>query len=187
MSITVTVREGLGLAKVLSRRDGRAALRQHFQVQFGLALPDSPRRVSAQDVAVVGLGPGAWLATHETAGNDWARQLESVLGASASISDQSDSYVLLRLQGFAVRETLAKLVPIDVHQRVFTPGQVAETVASHMGVILWRLEDDPQGAPVFELAVSRSIAASLFQALLAATPNSESVARLAAGHTMAHT
>lgn len=186
MIMTVTVREGLGVAKVLTRRGTFAALGQHFQVHFDLTLPNAPRRVSARDVAAVGLGPGTWLVTQERGGNDWARHLRSVLDDSASVSDQSDAYVILQLAGSDLREKLAKLVPIDLHERTFAPGHVAETIGSHLGVILWRLDDDPQGAPVFELAVSRSFSASLYHALAAVAPNSKSVTRLAAAHPIFH-
>lgn len=186
MSMTVTVRHGLGLAKVLARRDALAALREQFQAHFGLTLPNAPRRVSVRDVAVIGLGPGSWLVSQEGSGNDWALHLKSVLGDRASISDQSDAYIVLRLTGPDLRTTLAKLVPIDLHDRIFAPGHVAETIASHLGVILWRLEDDPLRAPVFELAVSRSFSASLYEALATIVADSESVTRLAASHTINH-
>lgn len=183
MSIIVTPREGLGVAKVLARRDTMVTLRQHFEVHFGLTLPNALRRVSVHDVAAVGVGPGAWLVVQEGGGNDWPRHLKSLLANSACISDQSDAYVVLRLTGSDLRETLARLVPIDLHSRVFAPGHVAETVASHLGVIVWRLEDDAK-RPVFELAVSRSFSASLYHALAAIVPNSESVRRLVAAHTI---
>jgi sarcosine oxidase gamma subunit len=39
------------------------------------------------------------------------------------------------------------------------------TVAAHVGITLWRLEDDEAGSAVFELAVFRSLATSLWHAL----------------------
>lgn len=186
MSLTVTLREGLGIAKVLARRDTLAELRQHVQAQLGLTLPNAPRRVSVYDTAAVGLGPGTWLFTREGGGNDWAPHLKSMLGGSASISDQSDAYVVLRLTGAGVRETLAKLIPIDLHDKVFVHGDVAETLASHLGVMVWRLEDDAC-APVFELAVSRSFSASLYHMLAVIAPDRECVIRLAAAHAIGHT
>lgn len=186
MSIRATVREGLGLVKVLERRDGSAALRQHFHARFGIALPEAPRRMTGSDVAVMGLGPGVWLASKEATGNDFAPVLKALLAGTASISDQSDAYVVLRLEGPGLREVLAKLVPIDLHERAFAPGDVAETLAAHIGVILWRLANDGADLPVFELAVSRSYAASLYHALSMAAPGSETVAGLAAAHRIEH-
>jgi methylglutamate dehydrogenase subunit D len=64
-----------------------------------------------------------------------------------------------------VRDALAKIIPLDVHPAAFRPGDVASTVASHMGVTLWRLEDAAHGSPVFEFAVFRSLAGSFWHAL----------------------
>jgi heterotetrameric sarcosine oxidase gamma subunit len=161
----ITTRDGLGMTKVLARRGQTAALARLFQTHFGISLPNAPQRVAAGDVAVLGLGPDIWLATREQGGNDFAVALRPLLAGAASISDQSDAYVGLRLTGSGVRETLAKLIPIDLHPRVFAVGQVAETIAAHIGVLLWRLEDAVDGSPVFDLAVPRSSSVSFCHAL----------------------
>jgi sarcosine oxidase subunit gamma len=161
----ITPRDGLGMTKVLARRGQAAALVQRFQAHFGIALPNAPRRVAAGDVAVLGLGPDMWLAIREQGGNDFALTLQPLVTGVASISDQGDAYVVLRLTGADVREALEKLIPIDFHPRVFAVGHVAETIAAHMGVLLWRVEDAADGSSVFELAVPRSICVSFCQAL----------------------
>ena len=161
----ITTRDGLGMTKVLARRGQAVALAQRFQTHFGISLPSAPRRVASGDVAVLGLGPDIWLATREQGGNEFALGLQPLLTGLASISDQSDAYVGLRLTGPGVRATLAKLIPIDLHPRVFAVGQVAETIAAHMGVLLWRLEDAADGSPVFDLAVARSLSVSFCHAL----------------------
>jgi methylglutamate dehydrogenase subunit C len=163
-AVHVATRTNMGIAKVLARKNAIATLAQLFQTHYGIDLPNSPRRAAAQGLAVIGTGPGAWLVTHENPPNSLATSLKMLTGPSASISDQTSAYIILRLAGPKVRETLAKLVPIDVHGRSFQPGDVAETVAHHMGVILWRL-DDVDGYPVFEMAVARSLAVSLRHAL----------------------
>ena len=156
----ITPRDGLGMTKILARRGQAATLTQQFQAHFGIALPTAPRRVTSGDVAVLGLGPNMWLAIHE-----FGLALQPVVANSASITDQGDAYVALRLTGPAVREALERLIPIDLHPRVFAVGQVAETIAAHMGVLLWRLEDATDGSSVFELAVPRSLSVSFCQAL----------------------
>ena len=161
----ITTRDGLGMTKVLARRGQAAVLARQFQTHFGTTLPNAPRRVASGDVAVLGLGPDIWLATREQGGNEFALALQPLLAGAASISDQSDAYVGMRLTGPGVRETLAKLIPIDLHPRAFAIGQVAETIAAHMGVLLWRLEDAADGSPVFDLAVPRSLSVSFGHAL----------------------
>ena len=63
-----------------------------------------------------------------------------------------------------MRAALCKLLPIDLHPRAFRPEDVAVTSAAHIGVIVWRIGGD-DGAPVFELAAFRSMAASLWHAI----------------------
>jgi heterotetrameric sarcosine oxidase gamma subunit len=113
----------------------------------------------------LGLGPDSWLASKERDGNDFAVSLRAALGTIASVSEQSDGYAVLRLSGSKVRETLAKLIPIDLHPRAFRPGNAASTVASHIGVTLWRLDDSTDGLSVFEMVMFRSLAASFWHAL----------------------
>jgi len=52
------------------------------------------------------------------------------------------------------------LVPLDLHPAVFPPGSAAVTLAGHIPLTLWRLEDG------FELAVPRSYSHD-FQHMLA--------------------
>lgn len=165
--VIVTQRDGLGLATVLERRGRQAELQQRVRERFGIEMPRGPRRLAVNGTAFIATGPGAWLATCEGAGNNFAPRLREQLGDLASISDQSDGYAVLRISGPYVRHALCKLVPIDLHPRAFEIGNVAGTVAAHISVILWRLENGSGGAAVFELACYRSFADSFGSALTA--------------------
>jgi heterotetrameric sarcosine oxidase gamma subunit len=172
--ITAVVRDGLGLATVLARKGAAEALTARVRQRFELELPVKPRRAAASDgafasdVAFAGTGPGAWLAIAERGGNEFAARLMDDLEGLASVSDQSDGYVLIRLTGGRVRDVLAKLVPIDVDPRAFQVGDVASTVASHMGVTFWRSPDERDASPVFEVVMFRSLARSFWHALVEA-------------------
>jgi methylglutamate dehydrogenase subunit D len=163
--VLATERDGLGLATVIVRKGEIAALAKHVRERFGIELPHAPRRITSGDVAFAGIGPGAWLATREQGGDRFAFTLRAAIGDVASVTDQSSGYALLRVTGPRLRETLAKLVPLDLHPRAFEPGDVASTTASHIGATLWRLEDAADSSPVFEIAVFRSFAASFWHAL----------------------
>jgi heterotetrameric sarcosine oxidase gamma subunit len=159
------VRQGLGIAKILVRKNAASALAQRVQTHFNCELPTLPRRTRGNELAMMGLGPGSWLAMCEDGGNDLASSLKTILGPFAAISDQSDAYEVVRLMGPHLRAALSKLVPIDIHERAFKVGDVAETIAGHVGILFWRL-DDAAGAPVFEIAVARSFSVSLRHALI---------------------
>lgn len=163
--VVATDRDGLGLAVVAARKGQRPALSKCVLERFGITLPDGPYRGTAGRIAFAGTGEGIWLATQEMGGNVFTTVLEREIGSMAAVTDQSDGYAVLRLAGPRLRDTLAKIISIDLHSRAFKSGDVASTVASHMGVTLWRLDDDPDGSPVFEVAVFRSLAGSFWGAL----------------------
>ena len=162
--VNIAERDGLGLASLHVRKDKGAALIQRIHESFQIELPQKPHRAFAGDVALAGIGPGAWLAIHNDASNAFAVSLRKTLGDLASVCDQSDSYVVLRVSGRRVRDAMTRLVPIDLHPFAFKSGDVAVTVAAHIGVTLWRLDDDAD-SEVFEIAVFRSFAESFSRAL----------------------
>jgi methylglutamate dehydrogenase subunit D len=163
--LVATERDGLGLASLSVRRGQRAALAQRMSAHFGVELPGGTRRISAAGVAVAGVGPDRWLVSCENAGNAFSSTLKSAVGDAASVVDQSDAYAVIRLAGGTLRETLAKLVPIDLHPRAFGVGCVAGTLLGHIGALLWRLADGAEGEAVFEVAVDRSQSGNLWHEL----------------------
>ena len=160
--VTVSDRDGLGVATVLVRNGQADALAARVKEAFGIDLPRGPRRAASGGVAFAGTGPEAWLAVAENGGNAFAASLKEGLGDQAAVVDQSDGYAVLRLSGPRVREALAKGVSLDLHARAFAVGDVAATIVSHIGATLWRLDDGKDGSPVFELVVFRSLAGSLW-------------------------
>lgn len=165
-AVIATERE-LGIARLTARNGQLEPLERLFHKRYGIALPKGPRRARWHELAAAGIAPESWMMTCEGASDAFAATLRSAFGGHASIVDLSDAYATLRLEGPRVRETLAKLVPIDVHERAFAPGDVAQTVAAHMSVTLWRLEDAGQDPPVFEICTGRSFAHSLYRAIRA--------------------
>lgn len=158
--IAVTNRDTLAIARIAARKGRGAALTHTVRERFGVELPSGPRRVQANELAFIGVGVEAWLATSDTDVDAFAASLRNVIDDSATVSDQIGAYLVLRLTGRSVTDVLAKFVALDLHPRVFVPGSAASTIASHIPLTLWRLEDGPSGLPVFELAVPRSYADS---------------------------
>lgn len=163
--VVATDRDGLELATVIARKNCAALLAARLRERFAIDLPFGPTRTASENIAFAGTAPGAWLATRPGSDGCFAAQLRAACGELASIVEQSDGYAVLRLSGPKVREALAKLLPIDLHPRVFKENAVAATVAHHINVTLWRSEDSPEGWAVFDIAVFRSLAGSFRQAL----------------------
>ncbi len=155
--LAVSLRETLTMASFAAVRGKEDALRDAIRAAYGTDLPAGNGRVEGSDIAFVWAGPGQWLAIAERgAGRDLEVELKGKLAGIASVVDQSDGRVIVRLAGPLARDVLAKGVPIDLHPRAFKPGSVAITHASHIGVILWQLDE----APTYEAAMFRSYADS---------------------------
>jgi sarcosine oxidase subunit gamma len=111
-------------------------------------------------VSLAGVGHGTWLLLEEQNANHLTLSLQTQLKDLVSIADLSDASAVLRLTGAKIRNLLAKLLHLDVHSRAFEVGKVAATSAAHISVTVWRLPDDQNGWPVFEVLVPRSLALS---------------------------
>ena len=164
--VQIAQRDGFGLATLHVRRAGREMLALHLRERLGIELPKGPLRTTAGGRALIGTGPGTWLATSEGEGNAFATSLREAVGDLASVVDQSDGYAVLRLSGSRARDAMRKLVSVDLHAHVFKVGGAAVTPAGHVGATLWRLEDAPDGSAVFEIAVFRSYAGSFWHELV---------------------
>lgn len=81
-------------------------------------------------------------------------------GDRAAVTDQSDAYAVVRLEGTDVVAVLARLVPIDLRARVFPLGQTARTLVGHMMASVTR-----RGDVTFDVMVMRSMAATLVHEL----------------------
>ena len=115
-----------------------------------------PRRTAYRlpgSVSVNGLPPPKALA-----GRTSSPACGEHLAGLASIADQSDGRVVLRLRGDRVRDVLAKGVPVDLHPRSFKTGDVASTLVAYIGVQIQQLDD----RPTFQLMAFRSLAGSLW-------------------------
>ena len=87
-----------------------------------------------------------------------ASELASSLIGLASVSDQSSTYAVLRISGPSARQILSRGAFIDFAPLVFGAGSAAVTVISHIGVIVWQVDD----VPTFEVALFRSFAGSFW-------------------------
>lgn len=77
------------------------------------------------------------------------------LGGVAAMTDQSDGWARMRLEGPGAEAVLARLVPLDLRATAFPNGSAARTGLNHMMMVLRRAGDE-----AFEIMVFRSMAAS---------------------------
>lgn len=167
--VTLAERADLAAASVALRAGQAAALADALRQGFGLALPPRPGCSSAGTCELVWTSPGQWLALDSAreglARFGFAHDLAARLGGAASVTDLTGARAVLRLSGPAVRDMLAKLVPIDLDEAAFPPGAAALTLAAHVGVTLWRA---PESGGAWGLACYRSFGESLAHEVLQA-------------------
>lgn len=157
--LIIEERTDLALATVMARRGKEQDLKRAVAAAYGLDLPDAPRVVSKDGVSFAGISVHHWFAAAQTpAENDFVARLRDLAIGLASITDQSDGRVVLRLSGNRVRDVLVKGVPIDLHPLSFRTGDVASTLVAHIGVQIEQLDE----RPTFQLMAFRSLAGSFW-------------------------
>ncbi len=123
--------------------------------QIGLGLSAPGRAVSNRRARVIWAGQRMWLVAADVS-----------LDGLAAVTDQSDAWAILRIEGAGVEDVLARLVPIDLRASTFKGGHTARTMLGHMSVGITRV-----GAQAFEVMAMRSMAATLVHDLQVAAEN----------------
>lgn len=160
--VMLSERSGLSIAAIAARRGKVPAVAEAVNSAYGVELPMTARRVAEGDLAIVWAGPEKWLALAQGKG-DLAASLAATLAGMAAVSDQGDGRCVLAVSGPRARDVLAKGLPIDLHPRVFRPGDTALTRAAHIDLQIWQLDD----VPAYEIAVLRSFGRSFWRWLAA--------------------
>jgi sarcosine oxidase subunit gamma len=157
-------RAGLALF-VISAGAGKASeVTTKMASVTGLDLPLGSGRISKNGFALIGTAPGQWLAV---ADSKEARALRAMLGVAlkglATVVDLSDGKAVLRISGPRARDTLAKGCSLDLHARVFKPGNAATTPLALIDCVIWQVDE----TPTYDLAVPTSYAESFWSWLTA--------------------
>jgi methylglutamate dehydrogenase subunit D len=135
--IAIMEETGFGLATILPVKGA-----------LGPAMPEG--------VAMLGIGPDAWLGFAPTGGPGWAQDLAARLSGQAYVVDQSGGYRLFVLTGADAGRLLQKGLPVDLDPSVFPPGAVIVSAIAHIGATLRHVEPG-----LYHLFVPRSMGGSL--------------------------
>ncbi|HWA50338.1 MAG TPA: sarcosine oxidase subunit gamma family protein [Dongiaceae bacterium] len=128
----------------------------------GVDLPaKSNTATSNGDRQILWLGPNEWWVT---AKDGEAEHLLEALrnafgGQHATACDVSESRAIIVVKGAKARDLLARGVSLDLHPKVFTPGQCAQTGLSRCNVLLHLTDDSPR----FEIYVLKSFSDYLWR------------------------
>ncbi|AKZ28137.1 sarcosine oxidase subunit gamma [Ralstonia pseudosolanacearum] len=141
-----------------------------FERVVGCRPPAEPNSVArSTEYDVLWLGPDEWLVRSVgpvQAGVLEAKLADAVRGSYAAAVDVGSGYTVVEISGQCARDVLARGCPLDLHPRVFKPGQCAQSHYFKASIVLV-----PTGNDVYELVVRRSFADYFVRIMLdAATP-----------------
>ena len=134
--------------------------------RLGVTLAMTPNTVyEARDHRVFWLGPDEWLLTCDLAveTNLYAGLSDLMASCFCSVTEVSGGQTIIRLSGRNAVDVLAKGCTIDLHPRVFAPGQCAQTNLAKTVVLL---RPCVSNTPAYEIIVRRSFADYLWQWIL---------------------
>ena len=128
----------------------------------GVDLPTQANTVSSNgERRILWLGPNEWWVTAKDGEADSLVETlrNAFAGQHAIACDVSESRTILGLKGPKAREVLMRGISLDLHPRVFTPGQCAQTGLSRCNVLLHLVDDTPR----FEIYVLKSFSDYLWR------------------------
>lgn len=134
----------------------KAALRAIADA-YGTDLPAIGKTAATPGGTLLRLAPDQAFVLFQRATPDAVDHVAGKLGETVYLTDQSDVWCALSIEGAGVRDVLARICPLDLHPDVFAIGDVARTVMEHLGAIILRT-----GAEAF-LLLSASSSAQSFQ------------------------
>ncbi len=124
-------------------------------------LPLTPNKsVAAGARVALWLGPDQWLILLPAA--DAGALARGLAGHAASVVDVSDLRAVFELAGPSARDVLRKGCAIDLHPRVFGPGDCALTALARVRVALCQVDD----RPAYRILIERSYAVYLWDWLI---------------------
>ena len=112
---------------------------------LGLPFPPPNGTTANGDARAIWFGQGVAMVLGASVSGDVAKH--------AAITDQSDAWAVMRLEGAAAEDILARLVPVDLRLAKFAVGSTARTELQHMMASITRV-----GEHTFEVMVMRSFA-----------------------------
>lgn len=144
---TAVIVERPHLGKINLRGDtGDEAFLDAVAEAVGAAPPVEANTVApADDNAILWLGPDEWLVvTPPGEQADMEAGLRKALAdLHVSVVDTSDARTTIRLHGADARNVLMKGCPLDLHPRVFRPGQCAQSLLAKADAIIHQIDDAP--------------------------------------------
>lgn len=150
--ISLTEEAATTLTSITPYRGQQMAVSKVLQTAHGLSFPEPGRMTGMEGARAVWFGHGQMMLI----GPEPDQSLRDV----AALTDQSDAWAVVRLEGRESERVLARLVPVDLRAAVFKPGQTVRSQLMHMAVAVTRVGDQ-----TFQIMAFRSMAVTLIHDL----------------------
>ena len=156
---TVSLREQPFHGQITLRGDtGKAAFVNGVKKVLGLSLPDTPNTATShRRNTTLWLGPDEWLVVVPDGreGRVLASLEKALAGVHFAASDVTSARVVMRLSGVDAGNVIAKGCSLDLHPRVFSAGQCAQSSLARCHMLLHQIDN----VPTFDIYIHRSFAA----------------------------
>jgi heterotetrameric sarcosine oxidase gamma subunit len=150
--LTIAERPGFTLTQL-------AGLDAGFEARLSSLLGAAPERVGIasdhQGRIIMRIGPAQfWIVGPDT------DDLPDRLAGQCAVTPLSHSRVRIAIAGTPARAVLSKLMPVDFHPSVFTPGSFAQTGIHHTPVMVHCTADDG-----FDIYAMRTFALNVWEVI----------------------
>ncbi len=145
-----TVLRGLDVGEITSLMpyaSQQKAASDALKVAHGMAFPAPGRATGRANCRAVWSGQGQAFLLGPKANIS--------LSETTAMTDQSDGWVVMMLEGSSARDVLARLCPLDFRPQVFKRGHTARSLVGHMNGSITRT-----GVQAYMIMVFRSMAAT---------------------------
>ena len=138
--VTLAEVVGTAIVSIAFPFDSVAALQDKVTKAYSTSLPDCGNSTVSKDglVRFLGVQSNQIFVLFDFDGVNAVSVLAKHLGNSGYYTDQSDSWVALRLSGPKALTVLERICPLDLSPGSFVPGSVARTVMEHLSTIVLR-------------------------------------------------
>ncbi len=165
--VRVTALDDLALVSVALPMGGEAAAQKAIKAGFGAELPAPGRYATGKGgERLIRTGADQGLIQFIHADTGAGADTAGKLGGKVYLTDQSDAWVGLAVQGPGARTALERMCPLDLHPDVFGTDNAQRTVMEHLGVVILRV-----GTDAFLLMSASSSALSFLHAVETSAEN----------------
>lgn len=147
-SVSLTEVDAGVMTSLAPYRGQDAALSKALKAAHGMEAPAANRATGREGARAIWFGQRMVLLVGPTP--------DGGLSNHAALTDQSDGWAVVRLEGDGARDVLARLTPIDLRTGTFKRGHTARTELMHLMASITRI-----GEKTYQIMVFRGFAETL--------------------------